>query len=160
MKERIIWLYYYFVCYFNYTLRYFCNKMNIKYNYNPRFKGKNIMSLNETQKKIKDIIVEGKPALIARFGGNEARCTVEYIGIKLGVRKHFSKKSLKYMHMNAGVFPEGNSMLERFGAISEHAAKQVDILAWWPSILQEYLIDNTLKKDTLLTSLEDLEPYY
>lgn len=118
------------------------------------------ISLDDAQNEIKRIILEGKPKMIARFGSNEAWCTAEGIGIRLGKKRQFSEKILSLMHLNAGVFPYGEKSALRFSEISEEAAKDVDLLGWWASYMQDYLALEVCKKDVKLTSLASLEPYY
>lgn len=119
-----------------------------------------LLSLEETQDVIRKMILDGKPAVISRFGSNEAWCTAEGIGVRLGKKRHFSPLVLRLMHFNAGLFPYGEKMAVRFSEISEEAASSVDLLGWWGSFMQEYLAKEVCKKDVLLTKLANLEPYY
>ena len=135
------------------------SKMHIRFKIRPHF-CKKLMSLDETQEKIRQIIYEGKPALVARFGSNEASCTAEAIGIKLGAIKSFNDALLFRMNNNAGLFPSGEEMAMRFGEISANAAKTVDILGVWNSSMQDYLAAKVCSKDVTLTKLANLEPYY
>lgn len=116
--------------------------------------------LEGTQRKIEQIIFEGKPALVSRFGGNEAICTAEAIGIEIGARKHFSKKIKIRIHRNAGVFPCNEENFFRYGMITKEAAKKVDLLGVWNTRMQNYLINEVCRKGIDLTSLSYLEPYY
>ncbi len=119
-----------------------------------------LLNLEEAQQKIKNIILAGKPSMIARFGSNEADCTSKGIGIRLGAKRHLDTKRLQRIHLNAGVFPFGEKMALRFSEISEEAAKQVDLLGWWSVGMQDYLALEVCKKDVALTRLGYLEPYY
>ena len=98
--------------------------------------------------------------MIARFGGTETMCTHEMIGIKLGVKKSFSNRTLKYLNNNSGVFPYGHKMAFRFGEISVEAGKEVDLLGKWPVNMYDYLVRYVCRPDVMLTSLDNLEPYY
>ncbi len=119
-----------------------------------------LLDLTETQECIRQLILDGKPALIARFGSNEAACTAAGIGIRLKAKRKFDNKILKLIYLNAGVFPYGEEMALRFSDISKEAAQQVDLLGWWSSFMQDYLALEVCKKDILLTKLAFLEPYY
>ena len=119
-----------------------------------------LLSTNEAHMQIKQFILDGKPALIARFGGNEAECTVKGIGIRLKAKKDFENKILRRMYLNAGVFPYGKEMALRFSDISKWAAEQVDLLGWWMPFMQDYLALEICRKDVMLTRLGCLEPYY
>lgn len=125
----------------------------------PKIKN-SLLDLTETQERIRQIILDGKPALIARFGSNEAECTAKGIGIRLKIKRKFDNKILNLIHLNAGVFPYGKEMALRFSDISTEAAQQVDLLGWWSSFMQDYLALEVCKKDIILTKLAFLEPYY
>jgi hypothetical protein len=118
------------------------------------------MDLDSTQEKIRKIILTGEPALISRFGSNEALCTAEGIGMSLFVKNAFTKKLLNSMYLNAGVFPYGEEMALRFSQISAEAALQVDLLGWWNSPMQDYLALEVCRSDVSLCKLGHLEPYY
>ncbi len=119
-----------------------------------------LAEMDAAQEKIKEILMKGEPALIARFGSNEAWCTAEGIGIRLNARKNFDKKTLLQIHRNAGVFPSGKEMALRFSEISEQSAREVDMLGYWSTGMQNYLVEEVCKGDVFLTGLANLEPYY
>lgn len=160
MKQKVTWLWFNAMNFIRKVINYGLSRLKIKYIVDPKFPKKQIMNIEQAQEEIKRIIEAGKPAMVARFGGNEASCTAEAIGIRLGVKKEFTGKLLQSMHMNAGVFPYGHDMCMRFGQISEEAAKQVDLLAWWRSPMQDYLVKHVCRPDMKMTLLEELEPYY
>ena len=161
MKKQTIWQRYYFASFLKQQINRIMRKIFKK---NVAFVPKQIkrkrMNLNETQEYIRQIINAGKPALISRFGSNEAHCTAEGIGIKYGKKKKFSPSILNRIYLNAGVFPYGEKMAMRFCEISAEAAVQVDLLGWWTSFMQDYLALEVCKKDIALTHLGHLEPYY
>lgn len=118
-----------------------------------------MLKLEDAQDAIRQIILDGKPAMIARFGLYEARCTADGIGIKLKKMSHLSKTLLDVIYLNAGVFPRGEEMALRFGEISEEAATQVDLLGWWPTYMQDFLTLEVCPNNMMLTELASLEPY-
>ncbi len=128
--------------------------------FTPKLIEQKLLNLDETQTLIKQIILSGKPAMIARFGSNEAWCTAEGIGIQTGGIRHFHDKILNQIHLNAGVFPYGEEMALRFSEICLDAASNVDLLGWWPSFMQDLLVKEICPKDLAITKLGSLEPYY
>lgn len=126
----------------------------------PKEIKKREIGLDATQELIRQIIVEGKPAMVARFGSNEARCCAEGIGILYGHKRSFSPKILNLMHLNAGVFPYGEKMALRFSEILAEAASNVDLLGYWESFMQNYLTLEVCRNDVAITQLGSLEPYY
>lgn len=159
MKEKLVWhlysVYNWFRIRFNYVMR----KIKLGITLPSMVRYKHLMDKEQTQEMIKRVIEEGAPALVARFGSNEASCTAEGIGIQLGARKKFSKKVLRQMHTNAGLFPYGEEASMRFCEISCEAAKKVDLLGFWTSSMQDYLVRKLCSKDMKLTGLGHLEPY-
>lgn len=160
MKKALIWTFYRVRNFARKVFNVLMKKLKIKYAILPKYKDRKILDRDEASLLIKKIITDGKPALVARFGSNEALCTADTVGIKLGAKKKFGKKILYRMHNNAGVFPYGEKMAYRFGEISIEAAKQVDLLGRWKSNMQDYLIRHVCRPDMQLTSLDCLEPYY
>lgn len=126
----------------------------------PKAIKKRMLELDDAQEAIRRMILEGKPAMVSRFGSNEALCTGIGIGIRLGQKKNFNQKNLVSMHRNAGVFPYGKEMALRFSEISEEAAKSVDLLGWWSTYMQDYLALEICNENVMLTRLGNLEPYY
>lgn len=157
-KEKFNWLLYYS---FNYIRRKFNSLMQvlgIKIRIPIKF-GKELLATNEANKVISDLILKGEPAMVARFGGNEALCTAEWIGIDKRIKKHFSKSILQRMNLNAGVFPYGEDMATVFAQISRNAAKEVDFLGAWNSPMQDYLVKYECRSDMQATNFASLEPY-
>ena len=153
--EKWRWIYYYGMN--------FCRRVFKKLKWTKlvvcRYKNKKTLDRTQAQDAIKTFILEGKPALISRFGSVEAQTTADAIGVSLGVKRHMNKKCLQKIRMNAGVFPYGEETAMRFAEISREAAKQVDILGEWKTSMQSYLINCICPDTTMLTKLGCLEPY-
>ncbi len=158
--KKMVWIVYTVNTFIRKVFNAILQKLKINYILDPKFPNNERLDLDQTQAEIARLICLGKPAMVARFGGNEATCTAEAIGIQLGAKKDFSQKCIHYMHYNAGLFPIGSEMAMRFGQISTEAAKQVDLLAWWRSPMQDYLVKHVCSPNMKMTVLEDLEPYY
>ena len=126
----------------------------------PNYGNRKQLQLDEAQKRIREIINAGEPALIARYGSNEALCVAESIGINLHAKKRFSKKILWQVYNNAGVFPYGREMALRMGQIMLNSSKNVDLLGVWDSPMQDFLVKNFCASTMEITSLGNLEPYY
>lgn len=159
MNKKFEWLLWNKWSWFRIRFNIVMKKARISFKIHPWLRKKKI-SLDETQDTIRQIILEGRPALVARFGSNEATCTAEAIGIRLGAIKQFDKDLLFRMQNNAGVFPYGKEMAQRFGEISARSAHLVDLLGVWDSSMQDYLVAKICAENVILTSLGHLEPYY
>lgn len=156
MNEQIKWALYFAKSKFSILLnRFRLSRFTLSY-----YSSKVILDRLETNKTIYKWISEGTPKMIARYGSNECHTTVEAIGVKLGVKRHISPKMLININRNAGVFPYGQETACRFGKVMQQSSKEVDLLGYWETPMQDYLINNCCKADLLLTKLMNLEPYY
>ena len=161
MDEKKVWL----KCRKNYNIRNHWNSLMLrlkmpKLRKKPSYKGKKYLSFKQAQEHIKEIILAGKPALVARFGWTEATSTINFIGYKIGAIPEYDKELINTLYHFSGVFPPTEEMAFRFADIQVEAAKEVDFLGAWNTVMQEYLINEKCKKDVVLTLLESLEPFF
>ena len=155
MKEKLRWAAYYLLNIWNYlTARAHLNGLSV-YRY---FRRK--LNREETQDWIRDRIERGVPTMVARYGGNESHVTGEAIGMELGLKKGIRKKILLQINRDAGLFPYGNDTAYRFGMLMKESSRQLDLLAVWHTVMQDYLVNCVCPDDMLTTSLPDIEPYY
>ena len=121
---------------------------------------KKILSDNEGNARIKELIESGKPFMVARFGGNEIRALADVIyergGGKLG---GLSKRSRFKLVNQAGFFPDDKEMIYRFADEYIEAAKQVDLLGVWNMFMQGEITRRYLP-DSEYCELRSIEPYY
>ena len=155
MKEKLRWTAYYLLNIWNYlTARAHLNGLSV-YRYFRRR-----LDREETQDWIRDRIERGIPTMVARYGGNESHVTGEAIGMELGLKKGIRKKILLQINRDAGLFPYGNDTAYRFGMLMKESSAQLDLLAVWHTVMQDYLVNCVCPDDMLTTSLPDIEPYY
>ena len=119
-----------------------------------------LISKSETTDLIRSAILSGEPFMAARFGGNESRACAEAFAIRAGVKKRFSQKIMDRMANGAGFFNPDEESLFRFSELMESSVLQLDLLGFWDSALQKYLVDKLELEGVVLTSLGNLEPYY
>lgn len=129
-----------------------------------------VTDFNQASELIYDLLVSGKPCMVARFGNNELRALINYLGVAEMKRsswnyirgKEFAwwwETSLKKkMTECAGFFPSTDANLMKFGELMVEDMKQVDLLGSWlreeQMMIDEYCLK--LRKVTLLA----LEPYW
>ncbi len=118
------------------------------------------MEIKPCQEEIEKLILNKSPAMIARYGSNEALITGETIGIELGAILKIYTKHLVSICRNAGVFPYGQDTAIAFGKMMQECSKDVDIIGCWDTLMQDYLIDTCMKNNVKRTALRNLEPYY
>ena len=120
---------------------------------------------------IEEIILEGKPAMIGRFGSTELDSVKTYV-IKISsfsfIKKFwlyitgsitssdYSDSQKKSMQNLSGFFPATEETLDEFSKLMLKSAKQVDVLGGWCS--GEMLLKSHLEKSSVVP-LGSLEPY-
>lgn len=160
MNAKLLWLCYYFKNqlrrYWN-GIMYRINNTNLKLNAQVKKKLR-YLDATAANEVIRKAILESKPIMISRFGSVEARLLGEGFGIECGVKKHFSAKALRSIYSNAGVFPFGETMAMRFFKITKESISCIDLLGFWPTLMQDYLVNEHCRSDVLLTNLGSLDP--
>lgn len=129
-----------------------------------------VTDFNQASELIYDLLVSGKPCMVARFGNNELRALINYLGVAEKKRSSWNyirgkkiawwwETSLKKkMAECAGFFPSTDANLMKFGELMVEDMKQVDLLGSWlreeQMMIDEYCLK--LRKVTLMA----LEPYW
>ena len=113
-----------------------------------------ILTSQEGNNRIYDLLDQNVPVLIGRFGATEMRCVDEYL--KNG---SFSNKIKEEVHTLSGVFPPTDEVLTKFCELYISCAKEIDLLALWGVGAESKIVkSNNLKCG--FTHLRSLEPYY
>ena len=128
-----------------------------------------VTDFNQASELIYDLLVSGKPCMVARFGAFELNVVVNYCGVSREnhsmwdfirgneLQWWWNKSLLLKLQTNAGVFPISHQLAARFSELMLEDMKQVDILGSWQRneqmMIDEYCLK--LQKVTLLA----LEPY-
>lgn len=159
MNDRKIWRRYFIT---NYVRTYY-NAAVLKLKLpklvaKPKFT-KPVLECDAANQQIRRFIEAGTPALVSRFGCVESKCIGEGIGIRNAQLKKFSRLTLQMIHNNAGVFPYGEDMAQRFCDIAVKSAKQVDLLGVWNTEMHDYLVNNVCPENVMITPLESLDPW-
>ena len=129
-----------------------------------------VTDFNQASELIYDLLVSGKPCMVARFGAFELNVVVNYCGVSREnhsmwdfirgneLQWWWNKSLLLKLQTNAGVFPISHQLAARFSELMLEDMKQVDILGSWQRneqmMIDEYCLK--LQKVTLLA----LEPYW
>lgn len=129
-----------------------------------------VTDFNQASELIYDLLLSGKPCMVARFGAFELDVVVNYCGVSR--EKHsmwdfirgnelqwwWNEFSQLKLQTNAGVFPMSHQLAARFSELMLEDMKQVDILGSWQRneqiLIDEYCLK--LQKVTLMA----LEPYW
>ena len=121
---------------------------------------KPVLSAEEGNNRIAELIESKKPFMVARFGGNEIRALADVIyereGGKLG---GLSRRSRFKLVNQAGFFPDDKELIYKFADEYIEAAKQVDMLGVWNMFMQGMITERYLL-DADYCELKSIEPYY
>ena len=129
-----------------------------------------VTDFNQASELIYDLLVSGKPCMVARFGAFELNVVVNYCGVSR--EKHsmwgfikgnelqwwWNEFSLLKLQTNAGVFPMSHQLAARFSKLMLEDMKQVDILSSWLREEQIMIDEYCLKLQKVM--LLALEPYW
>ena len=125
-----------------------------------RFYGKReLLDSGKCQDYIANKLLSGEPFMAARFGSVELRCMIEHEKIQNGLLPDYSEKTYRSMHHNAGFFPAKADAFAKFSECMKASSAEADLLGVWYNDLENYYVD-TYMKNTRLTRLKTLEPYY
>jgi hypothetical protein len=114
-----------------------------------------ILEATQGNEEIKNVILNEKPAMIARCGATEMRCVGEYLA-----KGTFSDKIKREISELSGVFPATDSFLKRFCEYYIECVVQSDILAVWDVGAECKVVKTKCSTDTKYVRLNAIEPYY
>ncbi len=144
--------------------------INLFYNKKSEYNNIKIVEGTDANDMISQVLLNGKPAMIARFG------SVEFLSLQhfFQYRKKGLKKHINYikggqpgfwenveknpLFFNAGVFPNTEEMFVRFSIEYETHLPNIDVLACW--LDGEEYFHQTYFPHAKLISLFSYEPYF
>ncbi len=121
---------------------------------------KPVMTAEEGNKALFERIVSGKPFAATRLGGTEARTIADVLHTRAGGRIGGLRDiTIDRIVDLSGFFPRNKDLLGAFTDMYLDCAGDIDILAVWNVVMQEYFADD-LAKNARLSALRMMEPYY
>ncbi len=144
-------------------------KLNILYRklffknkrYRPRHLcGHRVLSPEEGNCKLTEMIESGKPFAAIRYGGVETNTYLEGKAYKVGLRKTMRQEIVDTAQRQAGFFPNDISMLPRYVDLIEETSKEIDFLATYATKMENYMIHSFMNKSLVVSDNRALEPYY
>lgn len=121
--------------------------------------GKENISREEFTDIVKRAVVSKEPYMIARYGSIEATVLFMELGKRLGAIKKVPEQYINKLHINAGFFPIEERMIDSYVDLMLKASDQIDILGYWSTGYQEYLVDRCCRPDIKITDLKYFQPY-
>lgn len=125
-----------------------------------KWAGKRLLSREEMNIRIKELLESGKPMMVSRFGGTEMENMVQSLEKAFGIRDSIEESCRYSLHNNAGFFPiPTDDDVSRFTKTYQDAFQEVDILGCWYLRGEEYMIQEYGADNLCLGLLGDLEPW-
>lgn len=125
----------------------------------PKFQ-RAVLSAEDGNQKLYELVCAGKPFAAARFGGTETKTIADVLytqaGGKLG---GLNDRTLERIMNLSGFFPADQQALYEFTRIYMECCPDIDVLGVWNILLQSYLADHCVTNATL-AELRMFEPYY
>jgi len=124
---------------------------------------------------IKNAILDAKPTMICRLGFVEAAAAKNFLEMReyeslnpfAQIRARFGRfqkkwatKHLSELHLNAGVFPEGEAIANQFCEFYLHELGSADILGSFHSLNAEGFLHKMNCPEAIRVDATSLEPYY
>lgn len=147
----------------------FYSKVNILYRkifyrrkrYRPRnLGGHKVLSPQEGNCKLREMIESGKPFAAIRYGGVETNTYIEGKSYLTGLAKSMRQEIVDTAQRQAGFFPNDVNMLPRYVQLIEETSKEIDFLATYATRMENYMIRSFMKPTLSVSDNRALEPYY
>lgn len=129
-------------------------KIKTRINKFTEYKNRKIYLAKDGNVLIKKMLEDGKPILISRIGATELEVLSYYV-----YNKKYDDYIREKAHKHAGIFPEKDSVLNKFSEEYISGIKNSDIIGVWFNKNEGKLI-NKYNRECNLVELRALEPYY
>lgn len=127
-------------------MRYFINgatKGHFGFRLFPQHFKKPVLSAEAGNQRLAQLIAEGKPFAAARFGGTEARTIADVLYTQAGGKfGGLRNRTIADIMKLSGFFPADKAALNRFTQLYLDCCSDIDVLAVWDVMLQEYLAND------------------
>lgn len=138
----------------NSTLKKVKNKIRKNYFKSTFNYGKTILSSEQTNFRIREMILKEQPFMVSRLGSVELESLYE------GIQKSkWTEETKLKMRRNAGFFPVTDDMLWEFEDLYLKCIKDIDLIGIWYNEGEDFVCRNYCP-NAIISHLKDLEPYY
>ena len=129
----------------------------------PKLKAKDfnakILSKQDGNNYIKQLIKNGTPMLISRLGSGELRCVMNYWYYRKSICREWHSNVKHQMYTYGGIFPQSEKMLKKFSIEYSKHFSNIDGLGIWYNRGEE-IVCNEYCPRARLFPLKSIEPYY
>lgn len=141
------------------AIRKLSHKITKKSTWVNSYGGKGILSLEEGNQYMKELLLKEEPFMVCRFGSSELSATVETISYELGISKEINSSMVDIMCQNAGFFPKDEKLIIQYGKLMYEKCGQADLIGVWFNMMEDYVIKNYASNGQI-SYLRALEPWY
>lgn len=125
-----------------------------------RVANKEIIFVDSFEENLKEWIRSNKSFMVARYGSTEATMMFYMLGLESEAITSIPLKCFRALNNNAGFFPNDLELLPQWMECMKETSKQVDMLCYWDTGYQEYLVGECCREDVILTELDSLQPFW
>ncbi len=129
--------------------------------YRPKtLRGKKVLSAYDGNLKLAEMIRAGKPFAAVRYGGTELSGYCAGKEYMLGLKKQLPQQIANNLQRQSGFFPNDPSLLPRFASLFEDVSGEIDFLACYASMMENYMVRFHTPKQMIVADNRSMEPYY
>ena len=129
--------------------------------YRPsRLSGRTVLSAEEGNARLFDLVSEGKPFAAVRFGANELTAFAAAKAVEAGILAAFPGNVLDQMTDCAGFFPRDPALMDRYASLVGETARSIDYLSVLAFRFESFMLDTCVRADAVVADNRSMEPYY
>lgn len=119
--------------------------------------GKRILSIEDTNQKLEELILSGKPFAAGRIGGTELKAMIGGQPQNKSLKK---KEDARILLICLSGFFGDMEEFDRFVRLMQDSLKSMDMIGVWYNQMEDYMLQHYGRRELLLGRLEGLEPWY
>ena len=125
-----------------------------------RMVGHKVVSAKDGNDILREKILSGKPFAAVRLGATETATFIEGIAYRLGLKRNLRQSISDTAWRQSGIFPNNTNLIPRYTSFVESTLPQIDFLASFNWVMEDYVIDVYLNKDIIVAANRSIEPFY
>lgn len=129
--------------------------------YRPKkLAGHTVLNPMAGNRKLKELIMSGKPFAAIRYGGVEMNTYIEGKAYQLGLKREMDQAVVDNASRQAGFFPNNVELMPRYATLIEQTSQEIDFLATYATRLENYMVSGFMSSDVWVSDNRALEPFY
>jgi hypothetical protein len=103
-----------------------------------KIKRNKLLSPDETNQYIYDLILKGEPFMVARYGATELQVMNKFLAKKYHLIRNYPKQLRYYICVYSGFFPDDEDLMDRFSQLMIKTSEGLDLLGLWIDLQENY----------------------